>query len=125
MFASMGAEAFAERARIELRATGERARQRTAETETELTPREAQIVRLVSRGDSNRDVAAQLFLSPATVDYHLRKVFRKVGVASRTQLAHTMAANLRESQHTPSHDRAANRPVERHVPEVADTGEPG
>ena len=93
MFTAMGAEAFAERARIELLATGERARQRTTETETELTPQEAQIARLVSEGESNRDIAAQLFLSPSTVDYHLRKVFRKTGVASRTQLARTMAAD--------------------------------
>ncbi len=91
MFTSMGAEAFAERARIELLATGERARQRTAETAEELTPQEAQIARLVSQGDSNRDIAAQLFLSPSTVDYHLRKVFRKTGVTSRTQLARAMA----------------------------------
>ena len=87
----MGAEAFAERARIELLATGERARQRTAEAAEELTPQEAQIARLVSQGESNRDIAAQLFLSPSTVDYHLRKVFRKTGVTSRTQLARTMA----------------------------------
>ena len=93
MFTAMGAGAFAERARIELLATGERARQRTAETAEELTPQEAQIARLVSQGDSNRDIAAQLFLSPSTVDYHLRKVFRKTGVTSRTQLAHTMAAD--------------------------------
>ena len=93
MFTSMGAEAFAERARIELLATGERARQRTAGTEDELTPQEAQIARLVSEGDSNRDIAAQLFLSPSTVDYHLRKVFRKTGVTSRTQLARAMAAD--------------------------------
>ena len=79
-------------ARVELLATGERARQRTAGTETELTPQEAQIARLVSQGDSNRGIAVQLFLSPSTVDYHLRKVYRKVGVASRTQLARTMAA---------------------------------
>ena len=92
MFTAMGAEAFAERARIELLATGERARQRTARTETELTPQEAQIAELVSQGDSNRDIAAQLFLSPSTVDYHLRKVFRKLGVASRTQLARAMTA---------------------------------
>jgi DNA-binding CsgD family transcriptional regulator len=93
MFASMGAEAFAERARIELLATGERARQRTAETEHELTPQEAQIARLVSDGESNRDIAAQLFLSTSTVDYHLRKVFRKVGVTSRTQLARARTAH--------------------------------
>ena len=93
MFTSMGAGAFAERARIELLATGERARQRTAGTETELTAQEAQIARLVSEGESNRDIAAQLFLSPSTVDYHLRKVFRKTGVTSRTQLAHTMTAD--------------------------------
>ena len=94
-FTSMGAGAFAERARIELLATGERARRRTAETDGELTPQEAQIARLVSQGDSNRDIAAQLFLSPSTVDYHLRKVFRKIGVASRTQLAHAMPADHR------------------------------
>ena len=93
LFTSMGAEAFTERTRVELLATGERARQRTAETQNELTPQEAQIARLVGEGDSNRDIAAQLFLSPSTVDYHLRKVFRKVGVASRTQLARTMAAD--------------------------------
>ena len=93
MFTATGAEAFAERARIELLATGERARQRTAATEIELTAQEAQIARLVSQGGSNRDIAAQLFLSPSTVDYHLRKVFRKTGVTSRTQLAHAMAAD--------------------------------
>ena len=91
MFTAMGAGAFAERARIELLATGECARQRTAGTETELTPQEAQIARLVSEGESNRDIAAQLFLSPSTVAYHLLKVYRKTGVASRTQLAYTLA----------------------------------
>ncbi|HTQ91608.1 MAG TPA: LuxR C-terminal-related transcriptional regulator, partial [Streptosporangiaceae bacterium] len=93
IFTSMGAEAFAERTRIELLAVGERARQRTAATESDLTPQEAQIARLVSQGQSNRDIAGQLFLSPSTVDYHLRKVFRKLGVASRTQLARAMAAD--------------------------------
>ena len=95
MFASMGAEAFTERARIELLATGERVRQRNAETASELTTQEAQIARLVSQGESNRDIAAQLFLSPSTVDYHLHKVFRKLGVASRIQLARTMTADRR------------------------------
>ena len=93
MFTAMGAGAFAERARVELLATGERARQRTAETAEELTPQEARIARLVSEGESNREIAAQLFLSPSTVDYHLRKVFRKTGVTSRTQLARTMTAD--------------------------------
>ena len=92
----MGADAFTERARLELLATGERARQRIAGTAEELTPQEAQIARLVSEGDSNRDIAAHLFLSPSTVDYHLRKVFRKAGVTSRTQLARAMAADSRE-----------------------------
>ena len=90
MLTSMGAGAFAERARAELLAAGERARPPTAGTVEQLTPREAQIAALVSQGESNRDVAAQLFLSPSTVDYHLRKVFRKVGVGSRTQLARAM-----------------------------------
>ncbi len=93
MFTAMGAAAFAERARVELLATGERARQPTAGTAEELTAQEAQIARLVSEGGSNRDIAAQLFLSPSTVDYHLRKVFRKTGVTSRTQLARAMAAD--------------------------------
>jgi DNA-binding CsgD family transcriptional regulator len=93
MFTAMSAGAFAERARVELLATGERARQRTAGTEIGLTAQEAQIARLVSQGGSNRDIAAQLFLSPSTVEYHLRKVFRKTGVTSRTQLARAMAAD--------------------------------
>jgi DNA-binding CsgD family transcriptional regulator len=87
MFTDFGMEAFAERARVELEATGEHARRRTAETRTDLTPQEAQISRLAAEGHTNKEIAAQLFISPSTVEYHLRKVFRKLGVKSRTQLA--------------------------------------
>jgi DNA-binding NarL/FixJ family response regulator len=91
LFSEFGMEAFAERARIELEATGQRARKRTVDTLGELTPQEAQISRLVAQGHTNREIAAQLFISPSTVEYHLRKVFRKLGVKSRTQLARRMA----------------------------------
>jgi len=87
LFSEFGMEAFAERARIELEATGERARKRTVDTLGDLTPQEAQISRLVAEGHTNRDIAAQLYISPSTVEYHLRKIFRKLGVKSRTQLA--------------------------------------
>jgi DNA-binding CsgD family transcriptional regulator len=93
MFDSMGAEAFAGRARAELLAAGESVRPRVAGTAADLTPQEARIARLVSQGHSNRDIAAQVFLSPSTVDYHLRKVFRKTGVTSRTQLARIITAD--------------------------------
>jgi DNA-binding NarL/FixJ family response regulator len=80
-------EGFAERARIELEATGEQARRRTVETIGELTPQESQISRLAAEGQTNTEIASQLFISPKTVEYHLRNVFRKLGVKSRTQLA--------------------------------------
>jgi DNA-binding CsgD family transcriptional regulator len=87
LFSEFGMEAFAERARVELEATGERARKRTVDTLGDLTPQEAQISRLAAQGHTNREIAAHLFISPSTVEYHLRKVFRKLGVKSRTQLA--------------------------------------
>jgi DNA-binding CsgD family transcriptional regulator len=87
MFYSMGAEAFARRARIELLATGEHPRQRTEQTRDELTPHEERIALLASEGASNREIAAQLFISPSTVAYHLRKIFLKLNVRSRGQLA--------------------------------------
>jgi DNA-binding CsgD family transcriptional regulator len=86
MFVGMGAEAFAERANTELQATGERADSSRAAPLIELTPREAQIARLVSDGSSNPEIAAQMFISRRTVEYHLNKVFKKLGVSSRTQL---------------------------------------
>ena len=90
LFSDFGVEAFAERARIELEATGEHARRRTVDTLAQLTPQEAQISRLVAQGNTNREIAAQLFISPSTVEYHLRKVFRKLDVKSRTQLANRL-----------------------------------
>jgi DNA-binding CsgD family transcriptional regulator len=87
MFSGFGAEAFAERARVELEATGERARKRTVDTIDQLTPQESQVARLATQGNTNKEIAAQLFISPSTVEYHLRKAFRKLGVKSRTQLA--------------------------------------
>lgn len=90
-FALAGAKAFARRARVEADATGERVSKRThPASDRQLTPQEAAVARLVIQGSSNREVAAQLFLSINTVEYHLRKVFRKVGVSSRSQLTRTL-----------------------------------
>jgi DNA-binding CsgD family transcriptional regulator len=86
MFAEMGAEAFAERARGELLATGETVRKRPAGVRDELTPQERQIARRARDGQSNSQIAAELFLSPRTVEWHLRKVFTKLGISSRRQL---------------------------------------
>jgi DNA-binding CsgD family transcriptional regulator len=86
LFTEFGMEAFAERARVELEATGEHARKRTVETRDDLTPQEAQISRLAAEGATNQEIAAQLFISPSTVAYHLRNAFRKLGVKSRHQL---------------------------------------
>jgi DNA-binding CsgD family transcriptional regulator len=86
MFDAMGARAFAERTRRELLSTGEKVRKRTVETRDELTPQQAHIARLARDGHTSREIGAQLFISPRTVDYHLRKVFAKLNINSRRQL---------------------------------------
>jgi DNA-binding CsgD family transcriptional regulator len=93
LFSLIGAEAFATRARLELGATGETARRRNPSTRLELTPQEAQIARLAGAGATNPEIASQMFLSAATVDYHLRKVYRKLGINSRRQLAGRLSSN--------------------------------
>ncbi|MGZ4248040.1 MAG: helix-turn-helix transcriptional regulator [Solirubrobacteraceae bacterium] len=92
MFDRMGAEAFAERARRELSATGETVRKRSVETLDELTTQEAQVARLAADGHTNPEIGAQLFISPRTVEYHLRKVFTKLGISSRKELRRALPA---------------------------------
>ncbi|MFJ8493472.1 AAA family ATPase [Streptomyces sp. NPDC094038] len=92
LFEAMGAEFYIRRARTELAATGERLRHRPVDTAVRLTPQEARIAGLAAAGAANRDIAAQLFLSPSTVEYHLRKTFRKLGVTARGQLRDALAA---------------------------------
>ena len=101
MFAAMTMEAFAERARRELAATGERVRKRSVDALDELTAQEAQIVQLAAAGRSNPEIGAQLFLSPRTVEWHLRKVFTKLRVTSRRELATVLREPARTSAWAP------------------------
>jgi DNA-binding CsgD family transcriptional regulator len=91
MLTAMGIEAFAERAERELLATGETARKRTTDTAVHLTAQEAQIARMARHGVANQQIAAQLFISRKTVEYHLHKVFTKFGVSTRADLAAVLA----------------------------------
>jgi DNA-binding CsgD family transcriptional regulator len=94
LFTQMGIEAFAERARRELRATGETARKRTAETSSQLTAQEAQVAQLARDGHTNPEIGGRLFISPRTVEYHLRKVFVKLEITSRNELGYLPAAHF-------------------------------
>ena len=94
IFDDIGAEGFAERARHELLATGETARKRTDDVPAVLTPQEAHIARLARDGLSNPEIGAQLFISPRTVQYHLRKVFMKLDITSRSQLSRVPTSHL-------------------------------
>ena len=99
MFTAMGAEGFADRAARELLATGERVRRRRVDARDELTPQEEQIARLARGGRTNPEIAAELFLSPRTVEWHLRKVFTKLGISSRMGLHDALPARDREASH--------------------------
>jgi DNA-binding CsgD family transcriptional regulator len=87
MFETLGAQSWAEQATAELAATGETARRRDPSTRDDLTPQELQIARLLADGRTTREAAAAVFLSPKTVEYHLRNVYRKLGIGSRDELA--------------------------------------
>jgi DNA-binding CsgD family transcriptional regulator len=100
LFTTMGMQAFAERARIELVATGEKARQRSATTRDDLTPHERQIAELARDGLSNADIAARLFLSRRTVEWHLRHVFSKLQIRSRRQLENALRVSDSEAAGT-------------------------
>ena len=95
MFAAMGAEGFAERARRELLATGQKVRRREVDTQHELTPQEEHIARLARDGRSNTEIGAELFISVRTVEWHLRKVFTKLGITSRKGLNDALPARSR------------------------------
>jgi DNA-binding NarL/FixJ family response regulator len=92
MFSAIGADGFAERARHELLATGETVRKRRDDTRDELTPQEQHIAQLALAGRTNPEIGAELFISPRTVEWHLKKVFMKLGITSRKGLADALPA---------------------------------
>jgi DNA-binding NarL/FixJ family response regulator len=102
MFVAMGAEAFAERARRELAATGEKVPKHSSDAAArdELTPQEAHIARLARDGRTNAEIGAELFLSVRTVEWHLRKVFMKLGVSSRKDLKAALPSSGRHLSET-------------------------
>jgi DNA-binding CsgD family transcriptional regulator len=97
VFAAMGAEGFADRARRELLATGEKVRKRRQDAQDELTPQEEQIARLAREGRTNSEIGAELYLSPRTVEWHLRKVFTKLGITSRRGLHDALPSPERQA----------------------------
>jgi DNA-binding CsgD family transcriptional regulator len=92
IFESLGAEPWAEQARAALRSTGERLRKREESTAEKLTAQELQVAVLVAEGGTNREVGARLMLSPRTIEFHLRNIYAKLGVRSRTELASRLAS---------------------------------
>jgi DNA-binding CsgD family transcriptional regulator len=93
LFDSCGAVPFAERARAELLATGEQVRKRTLPASSDLTPQERQVAILAAGGSTNAEIASRLFITVSTVEFHLNKVFRKLGISSRRQIASRLAPN--------------------------------
>src|SRR4051812_35461145 len=92
IFGAIGAHGFAERARHELLATGETVRKRTDDTRDDLTPQEEHIARLAVAGRTNAEIGAELFISPRTVEWHLKKVFTKLDISSRKGLRDALPA---------------------------------
>jgi DNA-binding CsgD family transcriptional regulator len=98
LFKEFGSISYTERSRVELAATGERTRKRSPDVGGHLTPQETRVAELVSRGATNVEIAGQMFVSPSTVEYHLHKAFRKLGVTSRTQLARRILESAQETE---------------------------
>jgi len=98
MLAAIGMESFAERARRELLASGGTAQKHSSQTRDQLTPQEEQIARLARDGLSNPEIGAQLFLSARTVEWHLSKIFTKLGIGSRRELHAALAPHGQDGQ---------------------------